>query len=135
MNIDIRRAEPNDLRAIRAIQATAPEASQGSPGNDECWVAILDGRVVGFLVTRGTGPGEKEILNLAVDQTFRRRGVATALLKKELANGPAARFLEVRESNLSAIRLYRGMGFRPVGVRKNYYNNPPEAAIVMRLDS
>ncbi len=61
-----------------------------------------DAAVAGFLVWRQTAPDEVEILNLAVDTAFRRQGIAKALL----AGLPACDvFLEVRESNLPALRL------------------------------
>lgn len=100
-------------------------------------VALLDGRIAGFLVARETFPGngealpEREILNLAVDAALRRLGVASALLKHELAFG-GTHFLEVRESNAAARALYRKFGFVEVGTRRDYYDDPIEKAIVMR---
>jgi ribosomal-protein-alanine N-acetyltransferase len=87
----------------------------------------------GFLVSRATAPGEREILNLAVAPPQRRRGVAGRLLEQELGRGEGSWFLEVRESNTPAIRLYQALGFRFAGRRERYYQNPPEAGIVMRF--
>ena len=89
--------------------------------------------VAGFLASWETGPGEREILNLAVAPSARRRGVALRLLEQELERGQGSWFLEVRESNTAAIRLYRTLGFQPAGRREHYYENPPEAGIVMRF--
>ena len=75
------------------------------------------------------GAGEVEILNVAVDPGFRGQGVATALIESLQA---AQVFLEVRESNTTAIGLYRRIGFEEAGKRKEYYDNPTEDAIVMR---
>ncbi len=133
----VRAATPEDLAAIAEIQARSPEASQWDPESYlayECLVAI-DPRVVGFLVARQTAPGEREILNLAVDPSQRRRGVARALLQAELEREKNQWFLEVRESNQSALDLYRSAGFRVAGRRESYYNNPSEPGIVMKFDS
>ena len=133
----VRSAIAEDLAAIAEIQALSPEASRWDPEsylNYDCTVAI-ETRVLGFLVTRQTGPGEREILNLAVDPSQRRRGVARALLQAELGRGKNQWFLEVRESNAGAIALYQNAGFRVAGRRESYYSNPPEPGIVMKFDS
>lgn len=133
----VRAATAEDLAAIVAIQALSPEASQWDPPmylSYECLVAT-DPFVLGFLVARQTAPGEREILNLAVDPSARRRGVARALLEAELKRGKNQWFLEVRESNSYAIRLYESTGFRLAGKRESYYRDPPEPAIVMQFDS
>jgi ribosomal-protein-alanine N-acetyltransferase len=136
----VRPATREDLAAIAQIQRASPEASAWEPASYldyYCRVAIGAGRVVGFLVfrrlTQGDAPPEHEILNLGVDPASRRKGVARLLLQRALAEAPGAWFLEVRESNLAAIRLYESLGFRPAGERKDYYHDPPEAAIVMRF--
>ena len=133
----VRTATPEDLVAIAEMQGLSPEASQWDPKSYldyDCMVAT-DGRVLGFLVARQTAPGEREILNLAVDPTQRRRGVARALLEAELGREKNQWFLEVRESNTSAIALYQSAGFRVAGRRESYYSNPPESGIVMKFNS
>ena len=133
----VRAATAEDLEAIVAIQAFSPQASQWEPGmylSYECLVAA-DPHVLGFLVARQTAPGEREILNLAVDPSERRRGVARALLQAELRRGKNQWFLEVRESNSHAIRLYESAGFRVAGRRESYYRDPAEPAIVMQFVS
>jgi ribosomal-protein-alanine N-acetyltransferase len=99
-------------------------------------VAEVDQVVVGYLVAREAG-GSGEILNLAVDPSFRRGGIGRALLDAGLAalrrRGAEEIFLEVRESNFAAQALYLGAGFRPVGQRAGYYRNPLEDALVLRL--
>ncbi len=100
----VRAATVEDVAAIGAIQALSLEASQWEPESYlgyDCMVAI-DTRVVGFLVTRQIAPGEREILNLAVDPSHRRQGVARMLLEAETRRGKNQWFLEVRESNLGA---------------------------------
>jgi ribosomal-protein-alanine N-acetyltransferase len=134
--VTIRRAGPGDLAAIAGIQARSPEMSVWDPAgylDYDCRIAVSDGRVAGFLVTREVGPGEWEILNVAVDPAYRRKGLAQRLIQGELSGRTGAWFLEVRESNAAAISLYKGLGFREAGRRKNYYKNPAETAIVMRF--
>jgi ribosomal-protein-alanine N-acetyltransferase len=129
----LRPAIPTDLPAIAEIQAACPEASQWNPPdyfNYNCWVAEKD-RLCGFIVTRPTAPGESELLNLAVAPDCRRGGVGRALLDAAMEAAPGAWFLEVRESNAGAIRLYENAGFRVCGKRPAYYSDPCEAGIVM----
>jgi ribosomal protein S18 acetylase RimI-like enzyme len=136
--VRIRPATARDIPAITAIQATAPEASQWLPEDYltfDCEVALAGMRIAGFLVSRKVDEGEREILNLAVDPEFRRRGVATALIRHALEQSRGTHFLEVRESNAMARALYRGVGFEEVGERPGYYENPPETGIVMRIYS
>lgn len=136
--LTVRTASNRDIDAIQTIQEAAPQASQWDPGSYlgyDCTVAVSNGSVAGFLVSRPTGPAEREILNLAVDPSERRRGIARRLLETEFERAETSWFLEVRESNAAAIALYQACGFRPTGRRENYYNNPPEAAIVMRIHS
>jgi len=81
---------------------------------------------------------EIHILNVAVDPVHRRRGIARQLLQELLERSRSYGFslatLEVRRSNLAALALYRNLGFREVGVRKGYYAEENEDAIVMVLD-
>ena len=79
---------------------------------------------------------EGEIANLAVDPEQRRRGIGAMLLDAALAEatrrGATAVYLEVRESNASARRLYASRGFVEVGRRTRYYRKPVEDAVVLR---
>jgi len=80
--------------------------------------------------------GELHINNLAVTPRWRRRGAAAALLEAALERarlrGVGCAFLEVRASNVAAQSLYRRYGFEPAGVRRRFYEQPPEDAIIMR---
>jgi ribosomal-protein-alanine N-acetyltransferase len=73
------------------------------------------------------------VMNVAVDPTQRRRGIATAMLTSLLARVEhhSQLTLEVRRSNLGAIALYESFGFRSAGVRRRYYQDNGEDAIVM----
>jgi ribosomal protein S18 acetylase RimI-like enzyme/glycosyltransferase involved in cell wall biosynthesis len=134
--VHIRPAAQNDVSEITAIQQTAPESSQWLPQDYltfDCQVALLDRRIAGFLVSRSVADKEREILNIAVHPDFRRLHIATELLRAELSRHPGVHFLEVRESNAAAQRLYEGLGFQAVGERPAYYENPTETGIVMRI--
>jgi ribosomal-protein-alanine acetyltransferase len=78
---------------------------------------------------------EAEILNLSVDPAKRRTGNATALLFEALKECRELHvrkiFLEVRESNLTAISFYKRQGFIENGTRPGYYQDPAEAAVLM----
>jgi ribosomal-protein-alanine N-acetyltransferase len=73
-----------------------------------------------------------DIGNIAVSPEFRRQGIASLLLDTALNGMDADVFLEVRHSNTPAIALYEKYGFQPIGIRKNYYDNPREDAILMQ---
>ena len=101
------------------------------------WYGVLDrgsGRLAAFLGTHVVAD-EGEIVNLATDPAYRRRGLAEALLREFLRLHPGLDriFLEVRASNEGAMALYAKLGFIHFGIRRNYYENPAEDAIYMRL--
>ena len=134
----IRAATEQDLPAIAEIQASAADAAQWKPGDYlsyECRVAERDDLVLGFLVVRAVAEREWEILNLAVAPGVRRQGIGRQLLSDALERHTGECFLEVRESNEAARRFYERLGFRTVTRRLQYYANPPETAIVMKLYS
>jgi [ribosomal protein S18]-alanine N-acetyltransferase len=129
----IRPATPADLPRIAEIQIQSPSAAAWPVADylaHSFLVAEDGGQLAGFLVWRDIA-GESEILNLAVDPSFRRRGIAAALLA---ALPPQRVFLEVRASNLPARRLYEKAGFRAISVRRAYYHDPPEDGIVMERE-
>lgn len=99
--------------------------------------ALADGVLVGYLIVYYVLE-DGEIARIAVESDSRRKGVASCLLK-ELAfictdNGVNKLLLDVRESNESAKAFYEKKGFVLDGVRKNYYTNPTENAILMSLE-
>lgn len=134
----IRPASRDDLAALVCIQAASLDAAHWDPESYlayDCLVAVVEGAVAGFLVSRQTASDEHEILNMAVGPSHRRRGVARRLLEHVLAGSAGAWFLEVRESNIAALNLYKQFGFQATGRRDAYYEDPREAAIVMRVFS
>lgn len=100
-------------------------------------VAVLDDKVVGYMCAEYVAD-EGHILNLAVNQDCRKMGIATALVENILEelkiNACRFLYLEVRDSNYIAKRLYQGFGFKIVGTRKNYYVAPVEDAVIMMLE-
>ncbi len=136
--VDVRPAQASDLAEIAAIQGASPEASAWEPESyleHGCLVGLRGARVVGFVAFRAVAEEECEILNLAVAPAARRRGVGKALACRVLAQYPGPVFLEVRESNEAARKLYETLGFQRVGTRPKYYSHPPEDGIVMRFQS
>lgn len=81
---------------------------------------------------------EGQITNVATHPEHRRRGYAAAVLKELLAGAQARGLvevtLEVRESNLAAIALYRSFGFCEVGRRPRFYSHPTETALIMKCE-
>lgn len=104
-----------------------------------CRVIELNGEIIGYGVM-SMGAGEAHILNLCVRDAYRTRGVGRTLLNHLLAramsSGMTVAFLEVRPSNVAAIRLYQSMGFLQIGVRRGYYQaiGGREDATVLKLD-
>ena len=100
-------------------------------------VAVEDEQVVGYVGSQSS-IDETDIMNIAVHPGWRRRGIAESLIDyliKDLKNrGSHALMLEVRVSNDPAIALYEKLGFRQVGLRKNYYRNPKEDALILRKE-
>ena len=88
--------------------------------------------LAGYVIGMGVAP-EGEIANIAVAPAYRRRSIGRALLDNYVSGATDTEifFLEVREGNIPARALYEGYGFSVLGVRKNYYKNPRENAIVM----
>ena len=141
MTAHIRKAKASDAEVLLDIEDrsfTAPNWKRADFFKYDCIVAESNGRIAGFLVSRqvfagdAANPAQREILNLAVAPEFRRMGIATALISKVLSRG-AELFLEVRESNVAAQRLYRKLGFLEVARRPKYYHHPDETAIVMNM--
>jgi ribosomal-protein-alanine N-acetyltransferase len=135
----IRRGGAEDLDAVAAIQQSSPGAAVWNVADylaqDFFCVAVEQNCIVGFVVARSVASDEREILNLAVVPGFRRKGVARALLDSTLTAFHGDVFLEVRESNVVAQAFYKSLGFKVLNRRREYYDLPPETAIVMKFHS
>ena len=100
-------------------------------------VAVEEDVVCGYIGSQSV-MGESDMMNVAVNPDFRRKGIGEALvgaLSDALkALGNTSLTLEVRASNAPAIALYEKLGFTQVGLRKNYYRNPKEDALILRKE-
>ena len=97
-------------------------------------VALEDGEVVGYVGSQ-TVLQEADMMNIAVADTHRRRGIARMLVEELIRQLDAYQLtLEVRASNAPAIALYEKLGFTQVGLRKNYYHKPKEDALILRKE-
>ena len=140
--MDFRRAIPDDAPGIAALEeAIFPDAWDYRSVMDlittegaMCFTASEGGRVIAYVIGRLIAP-EGEIYRVAVDEAYRKRGIAYRLLdyavKTSRGKGLESIFLEVRSMNTPAINLYRVYGFSEGGRRKGYYRNPTDDAIVM----
>ena len=94
----------------------------------------VNDKIAGFIVLMDVVDAA-EIIRVAVLPEYREMGIGTKLIEKAveeiMKKGMKNIFLEVRESNSNAIKLYNKSGFEECGVRKNYYSNPKENGIIM----
>jgi ribosomal-protein-alanine N-acetyltransferase len=140
--LDIRRLELGDLGAIEAIEVRAYPtpwsrsmfASELAKPTSICLGAFEGDELVGYVIN-SRYVDAWHVMNVAVDPDRQRRGVATALLERffELTRDDERRgyTLEVRVSNDGAIDLYRRLGFEPRGIRRGYYTDNREDALIM----
>jgi [ribosomal protein S18]-alanine N-acetyltransferase len=145
MSVEIRRMTLDDVPAVVALDQLSfslpwPERSfrfelTDNP-NSRCWVAEVDGRIVGTIVA-WLLVDEAHIATIATHPDLRRQGIARKLLTYALhymsKEGAITSFLEVRESNTAAQEMYRRFGYEEVGRRKRYYKDMNEDAILMTL--
>lgn len=100
-------------------------------------VAEQDEQVVGYVGSQSV-EGESDMMNVAVHPDHRCQGIGQALVEALVValreRGNHSLTLEVRVSNEIAIGLYEKLGFSQVGLRKNYYRNPKEDALILRKE-
>jgi [ribosomal protein S18]-alanine N-acetyltransferase len=155
-------AAPEDLREVPEIQirpmvetdlaevARIEQLSYAFPWSENifrdclrvgytCRALDLAGQIIGYGVM-SLGAGEAHVLNVCVTGQFRNLGFGNRLLQhlieRAAAMGVSEAFLEVRPSNLAAIRLYQRLGFEQIGIRRGYYQAPDgrEDAIVLKRE-
>ena len=99
------------------------------------WLVAEEGETVLGYVGSQTVLDETDMMNVAVHPDHRRRGVAAALITELVSRlkmrGSRCLKLEARASNAPAIALYETLGFTQLGLRKNYYRNPKEDALIL----
>lgn len=102
--------------------------------NSQCFGCFEEETLVGYIALEWV-LDEGSLTNLAVLPSYRRRGIAQELVEALLEEAKRLKLgfvtLEVRVTNTPASNLYRKMGFEEVGVRKGYYSNPREDALLM----
>ena len=147
MNILFRRLRLRDLGAIEQIErrsyptpwSRSMFAGELAKPSSICLGAWDEdrGRLIGYLII-SRYVDAWHVMNIAVDPPYRRRGIATMMMEElfELTAGDGRRgyTLEVRVSNQGAIKLYERLGFRGRGVRRGYYTDNREDALVMWKD-
>jgi [ribosomal protein S18]-alanine N-acetyltransferase len=142
----IMRIEPMKRRHVRSVVAiedrifTRPWSAAlyyselAQPSTRRYFVAVVDGEVIGYIGCMLV-VGEGHITTVGVAPEWHRRSIGTRLLlhlvRDVRAQGATALTLEVRVTNTGAQELYRRFGFAPAGIRKNYYSDVGEDAIVM----
>jgi ribosomal-protein-alanine acetyltransferase len=146
--VKIRTATPDDIPFLLQLEHESTTAAHWTlqqytdlfraPAGARRLVLLVerDDLVIGFLVAQHIA-SEWELENIVVSSTERRKGIGGRLLRALLdtarKSASESVFLEVRESNLPARRFYEKTGFQQAGVRKGYYRDPPENAILYRL--
>jgi N6-L-threonylcarbamoyladenine synthase len=146
VHTNIRALRAEDLPAVVAIERASfrdpwtPEMLADELHQALGWTAVAiddEGMVVGFLIGRRY-PDVWHLMDLAVAPGRRRRGVGRALLRAFLATAAGERrgvLLEVRHGNAPAIALYRAEGFAALSIRRHYYPDTGEDAVVMLHDA
>jgi [ribosomal protein S18]-alanine N-acetyltransferase len=138
---EIRRLTYSDLPQVIAIErrafptpwSLAMFVLELSKPSGICLAATQEERLIGYLVC-SRYDRVWHIMNIAIDPDRQRRGIATTLLHELFARveDPNAQFtLEVRASNRPAIDLYQRFGFRSAGMRRRYYQDNGEDAVIM----
>lgn len=138
----VKQIPPEDTAMLRAVERLEAEifpdpwsfsavCSAAASPCTKLYAALTEqGELMGYcFVTQVMDTADLD--NIAVSPAFRRQGVARALLDTAFAGMEADIHLEVRASNAPAIALYQKFGFTQCGIRKNYYENPREDALLM----
>jgi ribosomal-protein-alanine N-acetyltransferase len=145
--VSIRRATSADVADVAALE----RASYSDPWPASSFASLPENPSVYFIVARRSADNqlagfaiawsvldEAELANLAVERGARRQGIGALLLDAVLENARQAAtnriYLEVRESNAAARRLYASRQFAEVGRRKKYYRAPEEDALILRRE-
>lgn len=140
--IELRGMEPRDIKQVCILEAAlfSDAWSEKSLEDtlkfhpDTSFAAVQEDCVQGYLLFMPAAD-EGELLRIGVDPAFRRQGTGRALMvcmdTYAISHGIETIWLEVRESNQPARSLYEQSGFTVQGLRKNYYKDPKEHAVIM----
>ena len=142
--IKLRRARISDLCSVLAIEKEAfPTPWSENSFRQELsgrgryfWILEKDGEVVGYICFWVWGE-EMQVANLAIKKEYRGQRLGEYLLRQALRlsskKGAKTAFLEVREKNLPARKLYQRLGFQSIGRRTKYYLDTGEDALILAL--
>lgn len=143
--VKIKQISKKDASCVAKIE----EECFSTPFSEDDILGYIDNPIWNFFVAKSGDSvvgyisftkiiDECQIVNVAVSETARKMGVGTLLIENLLdfchQNSVNKLFLEVRESNVPAIKLYEKFGFSVVGVSKNHYSMPTENALLMNLE-
>lgn len=140
--IIVEKMKPEDIPFVEMLEKqlfTDPWSDKGILGTLEqataaCFLARQEGKACGYLLGYWAAD-ECEIARIGVEKSFRRQGVATALIdalkRLGISNACTGIFLDVREGNCPARSFYKTCGFQEDGIRKHFYQEPEEAAVLM----
>lgn len=125
-----------ESRLTFALPTVVPSEPVAAFGASALFVCEFEKKIVGTIAWRNLGE-EVEILDIAVDRAHRRQGhgyfLLTHFVQRLSELSVHNIFLEVRESNVPALSLYKKVGFQISGLRPNYYRNPQENGLLMTL--
>jgi [ribosomal protein S18]-alanine N-acetyltransferase len=136
----IRPATDDDADAVAALEAEIFGADAWSPASvheeltaasRQCFVAVEDGEVRGYVVVRDAGD-VADLQRIAVTPVMRRRGLATRLLSACDMTAYDRTLLEVRADNVAALRFYGREGFTEIARRRSYYADGTDVVVMQR---
>lgn len=143
--VEVRPLQPSDLDSVERIERSSYPtpwsrsmfAGELAKPSSICLGAFQGADMLGYLIV-ARYVDAWHVMNVAVDEGFRSRGIARGMLERlfESTGGDVERgyTLEVRVSNETAIELYRRLGFVETGVRRGYYTDNREDALIMWRD-
>lgn len=140
-NIEIKKFSEEHIKDVAEIEQVCfstpwKDTELCEELNNKCarfYVAVQDKKVVGY-VGLYVVCKEGDVARVAVLPEYRRFGIAKKLLTESFNDEIDVIFLDVRESNIPAKELYKSLGFEEIGMRKNYYANPTENAVLMKKE-
>ena len=137
----IRKGQISDLKSVINIEKDAYDKPYwnelmlkrlfNKDHNAIIWITEIKQKIVGFLIEQRCD-NEINILNLAIDKSFQNRGLGQEMVGcflKIIPNNSSV-FLEVKESNFIARKIYSNLNFKDIDIRKNYYNDGGDAFIM-----
>ena len=143
-NLEIRQLMPSDTEYLKACAELSAQCLPEEAWSFESFLSetekpsgyvlvILENQIMKGFLTASCILDSADLTAIAVSPEYRKKGLAGKLLEALFEKiGSAEIFLEVRESNQNAIALYQKYQFQQVGIRKNFYQNPQENAILMK---